>query len=482
MIKLKNQNLLRQECLINGEWVKAQDSVLEIVNPFDNSKIGTVPKLDKATLNLAVEKAQEAFKTWSKLMPLERSAVLMRWHQLILDNIDDLALIMTSEQGKPLAEAKGEILNGVSYLPWFSEQARRACGEVIPSPWPNKRPISYHQPVGVVAAITPWNFPSSLLMRKLAPALAAGCTVIAKPAKETPFSALALGYLAVEAGIPKGVLNIVTGDSRVVGDVFTTHPLIRKVTFTGSTAVGKTLLAQCAGTVKRTSMELGGNAPYIVFADADLERAASYAIACKFRNAGQTCISANRIFVEKSVVAEFTKKFVEKVKTLKLGNGVDPQTTCGPLIHEQAVKDIETLLKKALEQGAKLVIGGKRSELGGTFFEPTVLSNVTPENILFQEEIFGPIAPIYTFETEEEVIKLANAVPVGLAAYVFTQNLRRSWLIAEALEFGLVGVNEVALTTPEAPFGGMKESGMGKEGSTGGLEDYQVTKYALMGL
>jgi succinate-semialdehyde dehydrogenase/glutarate-semialdehyde dehydrogenase len=418
---------------------------------------------------------------WKKRTPLERAEPLHKLYALIRENLEELAVILTMEQGKPLAEAKGEILQGASYFPWFAEEARRACGQVIPTPSSGKRPITIRQPVGVVGVITPWNFPFAMIPRKVAPALAAGCSAVVKPASHTPYSALALAALAQEAGIPSGVLNVVTGDSSRIGSELTRDPRVRKLSFTGSTEVGKKLLAQCAATVKRTSMELGGNAPFIVFDDADLDKAVEGAMAAKFRNCGQTCICANRILVQNGIFDAFARRMASRVDGLRPGSGLEPCTTLGPLIDQAAVSAMEALMADAVEKGARVLVGGKRHSLGGLFYEPTVLTGVTPAMRVFREEIFGPVAPLVGFSSEKEAVALANDTEAGLASYVFTRDIGRVWRMSEALEYGMVGVNDVVLAIAEAPFGGIKESGMGREGGSEGLMDYMDTKYILMG-
>lgn len=481
-MKLKDPGLFKQQCLVNGKWIDADDgATITIYNPADNSVLGTVPKLGRAETQRAIQGAAEAWPAWRKLTPLQRGQVLRRWHDLILENIEDIALIMTSEQGKPIAESKGEIMLGLSYVTWYAEEARRAYGETIPSPWPGKQPLTVRQPIGVTAAITPWNFPMSMITRKASPALAAGCPMIIKPASLTPFSALAMGELALRAGVPGGILNVLTGSASAIGDEICKNPTVRKFSFTGSTAVGKKLIANCADTVKKVSMELGGNAPMIVCADADLDLAAAGALGCKFRNAGQTCICVNRFIVHEKVYDAFVAKLVEKVKGIVVGNGREPGVTQGPLVEKAALDSMQPFVDDAVSKGAKIAVGGKAHALGGLHYEPTVLTGVTSEMRVFREEIFGPIAPVIKYKDEAEAIALANDTEYGLASYVYTRDLASFYRIATALEYGMVGVNEVALASGEVPFGGVKESGLGKEGGRQGIEDYLETKYILLG-
>ncbi len=481
-MRLEDCKLFKNQCFIDGEWTPAHDgAVIEVRNPATGAVLGTVPKCGNQETAQAIAAASKAMTAWKRLTALERGKYLHTLYALIAANIDELAAILTLEQGKPLAESKGEIMQGASYFPWFAEEARRAYGQVIPSPGPGKRPLTIRQPVGVTGIITPWNFPFAMIPRKAAPAMAAGCAVVIKPASHTPYSALALAALAQEAGIPPGVLNVITGDSSKIGAELTGDPRVRKLSFTGSTAVGKKLMAQCASTVKRLSLELGGNAPFIVFDDADLDKALAGALGSKFRNSGQTCICANRLLVQDGICNVFVDKLVHAVERLTSGNGLEAGVTQGPLIEQAAVDHVEGLVQDAVEKGARIMTGGKRHSLGGLFYEPTVLTGVTPAMRIFREEIFGPVAPVVCFSSEQEAIALANDTEVGLASYVFTQNLGRSWRMSEALEFGMVGVNEVILAMTEAPFGGIKESGMGREGGCEGLLDYMDTKYILMG-
>lgn len=480
-MELKEKSLFKQECLIGGEWVKAASGkTIEVRNPVDNSVVGSVPSLSKAEVEKAIVAAEKAWPVWRAMTALQRSAIMKKWSELIRTNLDDLAVIMTTEMGKPLAESKGEIGLGLSYVDWFAEEGKRVYGEVIPSPWPGKQPITMRQPIGVTAAITPWNFPMSMIARKASPALAAGCPMIIKPASYTPYSALALAELAMRAGVPAGILSVVTGASGEVGDAICHSPIVRKLSFTGSTAVGKQLIANCADTVKKVSMELGGNAPMIICADADMELAVNGTMGCKFRNAGQTCICVNRVFVHESIHDAYVAKVVDKVKAIVVGNGMQAGVTQGPQIDAKAHKSMQEFVDDAVKKGAKVEVGGKNSELGGLFYQPTVLSGVKPDMRVFREEIFGPILPVITYKTEEEALSMANDTEYGLASYVFTRSLGSFYRIASALEYGLVGVNEVGLASGEVPFGGMKMSGMGREGGRQGIEDYVETKYILM--
>jgi succinate-semialdehyde dehydrogenase/glutarate-semialdehyde dehydrogenase len=482
-MKLRDPQLLRTRAFIGGEWLNASDGATHpVLNPATREVLGTVPVMGIAETRRAIEAAQAAFPAWAARTAKERAAILRRWYELLLANQDDLATLMTAEQGKPLAEAKGEIAYAASFIEWFAEEGKRLYGDVIPGHQPDKRILVLRQPVGVVAAITPWNFPLAMITRKAGPALAAGCTFICKPAGQTPYSALAAAALAERAGLPAGVLNVITGDARAIGGEMTSNPLVRKVTFTGSTEIGKQLMAQCAGTMKKISLELGGNAPFIVFADADLDAAVSGAIASKYRNTGQTCVCANRLLVQAPVYEEFTRKLVAAVAQLRVGDGLKGATDQGPLIDEKALAKVEEHLQDALAKGARVVQGGKRHALGGTFFEPTVLTGVTPKMMLAREETFGPIAPLFRFESEADAIRMANDTEFGLAAYFYTRDLARSWRVAEALEYGIVGLNTGLISTEVAPFGGMKESGTGREGSKYGILDYTELKYLCVGI
>ncbi|WP_114377285.1 NAD-dependent succinate-semialdehyde dehydrogenase [Elioraea thermophila] len=481
-LPLKDPSLFRQACLVDGKWVEAASGkTLPVRNPATGEVLGTVPAFGAAETRAAIEAAHRAFPAWRALTAKERAAMLRRLYELMLANADDLALIMTSEQGKPLAEAKGEVLYAAAFVEWFAEEGKRAYGEMIPTNAKGRRILVMKEPVGVFAAITPWNFPAAMITRKCAPGLAVGCTGVVRPASQTPFTALAIGVLAERAGIPAGVLNIVTGPSGEVGGELTGNPLVRKVSFTGSTEVGKVILAQCAATVKRVSMELGGNAPFIVFDDADLDAAVAGALASKYRNTGQTCVCANRILVQEGVYEAFAQKFAEAARAMKVGPGVEPGVVQGPLINEDAVRKVEEHIADAVAQGARVLTGGKRHALGGTFFEPTVLADVPPSARIFREETFGPVAPLFRFRTEEEAIRLANDTPYGLAAYFYARDVGRIMRVAEALEYGIIGVNEGIISTEVAPFGGYKESGLGREGAHHGLEEYLEVKYVALG-
>ncbi|WP_332119763.1 NAD-dependent succinate-semialdehyde dehydrogenase [Azorhizobium caulinodans] len=472
----------REQNLIGGAWVDADSgATIEVNNPATGAIIGTIPHAGRAETRRAIEAAADAFKIWRAKTAAERASALHKLADIILANQDDLARLLTTEQGKPFAEAKGEVGASAAYVRWFAEEARRLYGDTIPSPWAGRRIMVTKEPVGVVAAITPWNFPSSMLARKVGAALAAGCTVVAKPAELTPYSGLAWGVLAEMAGIPAGCVNIVTGDAKEIGLEMTSNPIVKKVTFTGSTPVGKLLMKQSADTMKKISMELGGNAPFIVFDDADLDAAVEGAIASKFRNSGQTCVCANRIYVQAGIHDAFAEKFAEAVRKLKIGNGFDDGVVAGPLIEEKAVAKVERLLKDATDKGGTIVTGGKRSPLGLTFFEPTVIANATQDMGFAREEIFGPMAPLFKFETEEEVVRYANSTEYGLACYFFTKDLGRAFRVSEALEYGQVGVNAGVITTEVAPFGGVKESGVGREGSKYGCDDYLNIKYICIG-
>lgn len=473
---------LKEQNFINGEWVSADSgATIDVVNPATGDVMGTIPKSGKAETARAISAAHEAFLSFRHTSALERANMLMRLHDAIMDNQEALARLLTMEQGKSIVEARGEVGFSAGYIRWFAEEARRTYGDVVPSPWADRRVMVTKQPVGVIAAITPWNFPSSMLARKIGPALAAGCTAVAKPATQTPYSGLAWGVLAKEAGIPDGVLNVVTGSASEIGGELTKNPLVRKVTFTGSTEVGKTLLKQCAGTVKKVSMELGGNAPFLVFNDADLDRAVEGAIAAKYRNSGQTCVCTNRFLVQSKIYNKFVEKFAEAAAALKVGNGLDDGVQQGPLIDMNAVESVEAMIEDAKNKGGRIVSGGSRHKLGGQFFEPTVIADAKKSMRFTKEEIFGPISPVYKFRTEEEGIEMANNTVYGLAAYFYTSDLGRMFRVSEALEYGLVGVNEGIITTVEAPFGGFKESGLGREGGHQGIEDYLETKYVCIG-
>jgi succinate-semialdehyde dehydrogenase/glutarate-semialdehyde dehydrogenase len=468
--------------LIAGAWVQAQSGkVITVTDPATGAVFGKVPSCGKAETAQAIAAADAAFPAWRKKTAAERSAMLMSLAALIRENVEALGTILTMEQGKPLAEAKGEVLGSAAYVQWFAEEAKRAYGDVIPSPWADRRIMITKEPVGVVAAITPWNFPSSMIARKLGAALAAGCTIVIKPASQTPFSALAWGVLCEKAGIPAGVVNIITGSASEIGGELTSNPAVRKISFTGSTEIGKLLVAQAAATMKRCSMELGGNAPFIVFDDADVDRAVAGALLAKYRNAGQTCVCTNRFYVQAGIHDAFAEKFAAAVGAMKVGNGLENGVTVGPLIDMKAVEKVEEHIADAAAKGGTIVTGGKRHALGGSWFEPTVVMGVTQDAKVATEETFGPLAPIFKFETEEEVVGWANATEYGLASYFYTRDLARAFRVAEALKYGMVGINEGLITTEVAPFGGVKESGMGKEGSKYGLDDYLDVKYVCIG-
>ena len=482
MQSLKNPALFRQQCYINGKWVDADNKkTIPVVNPLDEKILGSVPDCGTEETHRAIEAASNVWVQWRTMTAKQRGDLMWRWAELIDENKEDLAIIMTLEQGKPLAESRGEMDYANSFIKWFAEEGRRVYGDVIPSNKPNQHLIVIKQPVGVVAAVTPWNFPAAMVTRKCAPALAAGCPVVLKPARETPFSALALAVLADQAGIPAGVLNIITGQPDKIGAEMTANPLVRKFSFTGSTAVGKLLMKQCAATVKRVSLELGGNAPFIVFDDADLDAAVEGAIASKFRNTGQTCVCVNRIYVQDKVYDAFTEKLTKAIKALKVGNGLDAGTQVGPLINKAAIEKVEAHIADAKAKGAKIIFGGKKHDLGGLFFEPTILTNMSADMKVAKEETFGPVAPLFRFQTEEEVIRLANDTPFGLAAYFYSRDIYRVWRVAEALESGMVGINQGIMSTEVAPFGGVKESGIGREGSKYGIDEYVEIKYLCMG-
>ena len=480
---LNDPSLLRDACYINGEWrAAASGKTIEVTNPATGSIITHVPSMSAEETRTAIEAANEALKPWAAKTGKERAAILRRWFELMVANQEDLAQIMTAEQGKPLTESRGEIAYAASFIEWFSEEAKRVYGDTIPGFTSNRRIVVIKQPIGVCAAITPWNFPAAMITRKVGPALATGCTMVVKPASQTPLSALALCVLAEKAGVPKGVISCVTGSSSVIGGELTSNPVVRKLSFTGSTEVGKELVRQCADTMKRTSMELGGNAPFIVFDDADLDAAVEGAIASKYRNAGQTCVCANRLFAQDSVYDAFVEKLSRRVSELRVGDGREEGVQIGPLIDDKAVHKVEELVADAVNKGARIALGGKRHALGQTFYEPTVIAEAKPEMELFRQEIFGPVAPVVRFRDEEEAIALANNTQFGLAAYFYGRDISRVWRVAEALEFGIVGINEGLISTEVAPFGGMKESGNGREGSKYGIEDYLEIKYLCMGI
>jgi succinate-semialdehyde dehydrogenase / glutarate-semialdehyde dehydrogenase len=482
MLTLKDRALLRRACYIDGAWVEADSGeTMDVTNPATGVVIATVPYCGAAETLRAVAAAEKALKTWRETTAAERSRLLRRWFDLMMANQDDLAALMTAEQGKPLAEAKGEIAYAAAYVEWFAEEAKRAYGQVIPSPFKDRQLVVIKEPVGVCAAITPWNFPSAMITRKVAPALAAGCTIILKPAEQTPLSALALAELAERAGVPAGVFSVVTGEASIIGGVMTASPIVRKLTFTGSTPIGQLLMQQCAGTVKKMSLELGGNAPFIVFDDADLEAAVAGAIASKYRNAGQTCVCSNRFLVQEGIYEAFASKLAVAVAALKVGNGMEGGVTQGPLIDEPAIAKVEELVKDAVDKGARIVMGGARHELGGTWFQPTILADVSATMALAREEIFGPVAPLFRFKTEAEAVHMANDTEFGLAAYFFSKDHARVWRVSRQLEYGMVGVNTGLISTEVAPFGGVKMSGIGREGSSYGLDEYMQTKYLALG-
>ena len=480
-LKLNDPTLLIDQILVNGEWLKT-GKTFAVDNPANEEIIAHVASAGAKETEAAIEAATTAMQEWKQKTAKKRASLLRRWFELMMENQEDLAQILTAEQGKVLAESRGEVAYGAAYIEWFAEEAKRIYGDIIPEPVKDRRLLVIKQPVGVVACITPWNFPNAMLTRKIAPALAAGCTVVCKPASETPLSAFALAELAQRAGIPKGVINIVTGPSSEIGPVLTSHPSIRKLTFTGSTEVGKLLVEQCAGTLKKTSMELGGNAPFIVFDDADLDAAIDGLMVSKYRNSGQTCVCTNRVLVQDGIYARFTEKLIAAVSAqLKLGVGTDQNTTTGPLINEKAATNVDRLVQESIAMGARIALGGKRSEMGNCFYEPTVLVDVNNDMPVAKQEIFGPIAPIIRFHTEAEAIHMANDTNVGLAAYFYTRDIGRVWRVGEALEYGIVGINEGIISNEMAPFGGVKESGSGREGSKYGINDYLEIKYMCMG-
>ncbi len=481
-VNLSNTSLFRERCYIDGAWVDAQDgAVIEVNNPATGSVLGTVPGLATEDTRRAIAAADAAWPEWRAMTGKERAVIMRRWFELMMENQEDLAVLMTTEQGKPLAESRGEIAYAASFIEWFAEEGKRVYGDTMPHPLRGKRIVVLKQPIGVVAAITPWNFPAAMITRKCAPALAAGCTVVSKPASQTPYTALALAELAERAGMPKGVFNVITGPSAVIGAELTSNPTVRKLGFTGSTEVGKALMAQCAGTVKKVSLELGGNAPFIVFDDADLDAAVAGAMASKYRNTGQTCVCANRVLVQDAVYDAFAEKMVDAVGKLKVGNGLEDGVQQGPLIDMRAVEKVEFHIADATQKGAQVVAGGSRHALGGTFFEPTLLTQMTPEMAVANEETFGPVAPLFRFHDEEEAIRMANDTEFGLAAYFYSRDIGCIWRVSEALEYGIVGVNEGIISNEVAPFGGMKESGIGREGSRYGIDEFLEIKYLCMG-
>ncbi len=481
-MQLSDSELLCSRCYVDGRWIDADDgSRLDVVNPSTGAKLTTVPKLGAAETSRAVDAAAAAWPAWRELLAGERSNLLRGWFDLMTAHQEDLARIMTAEQGKPIAEARNEVAYAAAFVEWFAEEAKRTYGETIPHHQPDKRIVVIKQPVGVVAAITPWNFPAAMITRKVAPALAAGCPVVIKPASQTPLSALALAVLADRAGIPRGVVNVVTGSARDIGGELTTSPIVRKLTFTGSTEVGKVLIAQSAATVKKVSMELGGNAPFIVFDDADLDAAVEGTVASKFRNTGQTCVCANRIYVQDKVHDVFADKLADAVSALKVGDGMEDGVEQGPLIDSAAVVKVEQHIAEATAKGARIVVGGRRHKLGGTFFEPTILTRVTQEMLVARDETFGPLAPLFRFSRDEDVVAMANDTEFGLAAYFYARDIGRIWRVAERLEYGIVGINTGVVSTEVAPFGGVKESGIGREGSHHGIEEFMELKYLCLG-
>ena len=487
MLQIKHKALMKpRKTLLAGAWVGADfGEVIEVTNPANGAVLGSVPRMGKAETERAIVASAAAQKQWKKLTAAARAAILKRWFDLIKCHAEDLAQILTAEQGKPLAESRGEVNYGASFIEWFAEEAKRVYGEVIPSPSNDRKLLVIKQPIGVTAAITPWNFPIAMITRKAAPALAAGCSMIIKPAEQTPLSAIALAVLAEEAGVPSGVLQVITGKAREIGAVMCESPIVSKLSFTGSTEVGRILMAQCAPTIKKLSLELGGNAPFIVFDDADLDAAVEGAMISKFRNAGQTCVCANRLFVQDGIFDAFAAKLATKVAALKIGDGTAEGVSQGPLIDMAAIEKVESHIKDALEKGAKLVTGGKRHQTlnqtgGNTFFEPTVLADVSTDSLIFSEETFGPVAPLFRFETDDEVIEMANNTEFGLASYFYSRDIGRIWRVAEALEYGMVGVNTGMISTEVAPFGGVKQSGLGREGSHHGIDDYLEIKYIAM--
>jgi len=480
--QLKDKKLFREACYVDGAWIQAKSGgAVQVDNPATGEIIGSVPKLGAAETRGAIEAADRAFSLWSKKTGKERAVVLRRWFDLMMQNQEDLARLMTLEQGKPLAESRGEVAYAASFLEWFGEEAKRVYGDTIPGHQADKRIVVIKQPIGVVACITPWNFPLAMITRKAGPAIAAGCTVVLKPAAQTPFSALALAELAERAGVPKGVFNIVTGAAREIGGELTSNPIVKKLSFTGSTEVGKVLMAQCASTIKKLSLELGGNAPFIVFDDADLDAAVEGAVASKYRNTGQTCVCTNRLLVQEPVYDAFAEKLAAAVKELKPAFGLEADATQGPLIDNAAVEKVESHIRDAQEKGAKVLLGGHRHALGGRFFEPTILTDVTRVMAVAREETFGPVAPLFRFKTEADAVALANDTEFGLAAYFYGRDIARVWRVAEALEYGIVGINTGIISTEVAPFGGVKESGLGREGSKYGIDDYVEIKYLCFG-
>jgi succinate-semialdehyde dehydrogenase / glutarate-semialdehyde dehydrogenase len=482
ILPLKDLELFRQQAYLSGHWCNADSGATTAVNnPATGDVLGTVPTMGADETRRAIADAKKAWPDWRRRTAKERSIILRKWHDLMLANVDDLGVLMTAEQGKPLAESKGEIAYAAGFIEWFAEEGKRVYGDTVPSPWTDRRVVVIKEPIGVCAAVTPWNFPAAMITRKAGPALAAGCPMIVKPAMATPFSALALAVLAERAGVPPGVFTVLTGSSRAIGGEMTSNPDVRKVTFTGSTEVGRTLMRQSAETIKKLSLELGGNAPFIVFNDADLDAAVVGAIASKYRNTGQTCVCVNRIYVQSGVYDQFAEKLVKAVEGLKVGNGFDPEVTQGPLIDYAAVEKVEEHIQDAVSRGARVLTGGQRHTLGGTYFQPTVLANVPANATVAREETFGPLAPLFRFETDEEVLQLANDTEFGLASYFYSRDIGRVWRVAEGLESGMVGINTGMLSTEVAPFGGVKQSGLGREGSKYGIEEFLEIKYLCFG-
>ncbi|RQH05392.1 NADP-dependent succinate-semialdehyde dehydrogenase [Paraburkholderia dinghuensis] len=481
-MNLKDASLLQNKAFLAGEWQGADDgATLDVTNPATGALLGTVPRMGAAETKRAIAAANTAWPAWRAKTAKERGAILRKWHDLMVENADDLALILTTEQGKPLAEAKGEIGYAASFLEWFAEEGKRIYGDTIPTVANDRRLVVTKEPVGVCAAITPWNFPAAMITRKVGPALAAGCPIVVKPAEATPFSALAMAVLAQRAGVPAGIFSVITGDPKAIGGELTSNPTVRKLSFTGSTPVGRLLMGQCAPTVKKVSLELGGNAPFIVFDDADIDAAVAGAVASKYRNSGQTCVCTNRFYVHDKVYDTFAAKLRDAVEKLKVGLGTEAGVTQGPLINEAAVLKVESHIEDALAKGAQVITGGKRHALGHGFFEPTILTGVTPAMKVARDETFGPLAPLFRFSTDEEVIRMANDTEFGLAAYFYSRDIGRVWRVAEALEYGMVGINTGLISNEVAPFGGVKQSGLGREGSHYGVDDYVVVKYMCMG-
>ena len=482
MLKLKDPTLLKQHCYLNGQWLAADNgAVIDVTNPANGEKLGTIPRMGTDETRRAIEAANSALPAWRAKTAKERSSILRRWFELMMANQEDLAIIMTAEQGKPLAESKGEIVYAASFIEWFAEEGKRIYGDTIPGHTADKRIVVIKEPIGVCAAITPWNFPAAMITRKAGPALAAGCTMVVKPATATPFSALALAELGERAGIPAGVFSVITGSAAAIGTEMTANPIVRKLTFTGSTEIGKQLMVQCAATVKKVSLELGGNAPFIVFDDADLDAAVEGAIASKYRNTGQTCVCTNRLLVQDGVYEAFTEKLSAAVSKMRVGNGLLGDFQQGPLIDMASVEKVEEHIADAVAKGARIALGGARHELGGSFFQPTILCDVTPQMLVAKEETFGPVAPIFRFTTDAEAIQMANDTEFGLASYFYTRDISRVWRVAEALEYGMVGINTGLVSTEVAPFGGVKESGIGREGSKYGIEEFIEVKYLCIG-